>query len=369
MNTLLMLLACAKPGTTTKPPEDLGPPVVPAVVAPVYTTAPGAPRDPLIAWAARDLPYDEALAGAAAGVAFEMLATGGGLDPSGLRWAAVRAGWPWPVQGVSSELVSEGELPAAMVSELRAALKPGQAIGLARVRDDLGSGDLWVGLTSTPALALAPIRREQAVGATLTLGVKVDSPAPAGLRVLAASPSLRLIDGPSVTLDEPGEWVIELRQAQDGGGERALAQLPIYVGEPTPDDGPFEAPDAPPADVGEAIRGAIAGVNGLRGLSAAQTLSTDPVLAATARSEATRRAAGGGPSADAEARLRRAGFPTGDVAELSCRAPTVQSCLDGLFWSPTSRAALLDPDMTLLGVGAELTNGQLTLVLGMAAGS
>ena len=96
---------------------------------------------------------------------------------------------------------------------------------------------------------------------------------------------------------------------------------------------------------------------------------TDPDSLAAVGAEATRRAAGGGPSADAEARLRRAGFPTGDVAELSCRAPTVQSCLDGLFWSPTSRAALLDPDMTLLGVGAELTDGQLTLVLGMAAGS
>lgn len=369
MNSLLLLFACAKPATSTKPPEDPGPPVVPAVVAPLYTAAPGAPRDPLVAWAARDLPYDEALAGAAAGVAFEMLATGGALDASGLRWAALRAGWIWPMQGVASELVAEGTLPAAMVSELRAGLKPGQSIGLARVRDDQGAGDLWVGLTSTPAVPLAPVPREQAVGAALTLGVRAGATPPAGLRVLAASPSLRLLDGPSLTLDEPGEWVVELRQAQEGGGERALAQLALYVGEPTPDDGPFEAPDAPPADVGEALRGAIAGVNGLRGLSAAQALSVDPVLAATARSEATRRAAGGGPSADAESRLRRAGFPTGDVAELSCRAPTVQSCLDGLFWSPTSRAALLDPDMTLLGVGAELTSGQLTLVLAMAAGS
>jgi hypothetical protein len=41
MNTLLLLLACAKPATSTKPPEDPGPPVVPAVVAPGYTTAPG----------------------------------------------------------------------------------------------------------------------------------------------------------------------------------------------------------------------------------------------------------------------------------------------------------------------------------------
>ncbi|MCK6525862.1 hypothetical protein L6R49_31045, partial [Myxococcota bacterium] len=296
MTSLLLLFACAKPADTTKLPEDPGPPVVPAVVAPVYTDAPGAPRDPLVAWAARDLPYDEALAGAAAGVAFEMLATGGGLDPSGLRWAAVRAGWIWPVQGVASELVADGAMPAGMVSEVRAGLKPGQAIGLVRVRDDKGAGDLWVALTSTPAVALAPIRREQDVGATVTFGVKADTPAPEGLQVLAASPSLRLVSGPSLTLDEPGEWVVELRQAQ-GGGVRPLAQLPIYVGEPTPDDGPFEAADAPPADVGEALRGAIAGVNGLRGLSAAQALSTDPVLAATARSEATRRAAGGGPSA------------------------------------------------------------------------
>lgn len=358
----LLMFACPK--GPELPPEDPGKPILPAPEAPVYAQVPNAAlRDPLLAWASRGLPVDEALSGAAAGLGL-VLVEDPGLDASRVRWAALRAGWPFPVQGVSVEASTEGAVPEAFLIGVREGLQPGQSLGLARVRGP--QGDLWVALTSTPTVQLAAFPRVRALGEPFTLSVQ-DPRGWTELRLRGLSPALELHEGPSLLLDQPGEWVIELEGLDPQGRRRAAVQVPVYAGVQPPVDGPFLRTDSPPADPAQAIREVLAGLDELRSFSEAPALTTDPVLASLARSEASRQAQGGGPPTDSQERLRRAAGSAGLVAEVWCQADTVHACLDGWFWDPDTRRSILDPRFTLVGVGAELTAGQALLVVGLAA--
>ncbi|MCB9761252.1 MAG: hypothetical protein H6739_15530 [Alphaproteobacteria bacterium] len=376
---LAALLACPKP-TAPLPPSGDDPPVLPAPVASVYTASPAPPKDPMVAWAlvppppadrraepAPPLPYDETLSGAAAGAGLFYLDHGRDLDMPAVRWAAYQAGWPYPISRFSLEQVAIGAVPESLLAELRGgALQEGEVLGLARVR---GPGaEVWVAVMSNPEPPLAPFAREHKVGDRLRVRLREveGEPAWTDLQQRALSPSLVLREGETIPLDEPGEWVLELTGQDRWGQRRVVVRAPLYVGETTPVDGPFLEVGAPPPDLGAAIQETLKGVNDLRGLVDAPPVTTDAVLAAVARKEAARRAQGGAPDPDPEPRLRAAGYPEGPVAEVSCRADTVQSCLDGLFWAVDTRAALLDPRYDAVGVGVEPLGSQYRVVIGFA---
>ena len=112
---LLLLLGCP-PKPPPGPPDVEGQlPVLPAPDAPIYSVAPGSPADSLVAWAVDGLTYDDALGGAAAGLA-EVISDLGGHDEAAVRWACLRAGWPYGVGRVAWERTPHDTVPAALVS-------------------------------------------------------------------------------------------------------------------------------------------------------------------------------------------------------------------------------------------------------------
>ena len=68
-----------------------------------------------------------------------------------------------------------------------------------------------------------------------------------------------------------------------------------------------------------------------------------------------------------EARLRGAGFQGGPLAQLTCRAPTVPLCIDQMLTSADGRAALLHPQMRLVGVAAQASTDGVAVALNLAS--
>ncbi len=338
---LLTLLAC--------PPKDaasLGPavPVLPAMEAPLYTWSRGAPPDAAVARVAQDLPWDEALSGAAAFLA--LAATQGDpVDRAQARWAAYRAGWPYPLDEVVVQTVANGDVPE------RPPGLTGGAVGVARARG--ARGDAWVWLTSTPPVALEPFRRELPLGHLLELATQDQSP----LVVRTAAPDGALA-GDKVTLDQGGEWLVELTAADQ------TWIVPVYVDGPTPADAPYPHVMAPPQGTHEAQAQALEVLDELRATFDAPSLERDPLLDKAAGRALTARV-NGQPLPPAADRLGKLGL-TGHLYELSCTAPTVPECLDRLYWSIDHRGQLVDPVLAWAGVAASLGPAGVTLVVDLA---
>jgi len=338
---LLTLLAC--------PPKDagaLGPavPVLPAMEAPLYAWSKGAPPDAAVARLAQGLPWDEALSGAAAFLALSAT-QGDRVDGAQARWAGYRAGWPYEIDELVVQTVVNGDVP------LRPADLTGTAVGVARARG--ARGDAWVWLTSTPPADVAPFRRELPLGHVL----KVETRDAQALQIRTAAPD-GTISGPEPTLDQPGEWLVELT----AGGQSWV--LPVYVDGQTPADAPYPHVLEPPHGTQDAIAQALEVVDELRATFDAPSLERDPMLdKAAARSlEATLQ---GTPLAQAAERLGKLGM-TGHVYELTCTAATVPECLDGLYWSVDHRGELVDPLLSWVGVAASIGPGGVTLVVDLA---
>ena len=323
---LITLIACPKPVDVEAPPELEGRPIVPAPVAPVYTRAPAVPKDPLVRWAVGE--YDESLAGAAAALAF-VHDEHDAIDEASIRWALFRAGWPYGFQSVDLATVPPDTHPAALVDTARG-LPEGTPLGMARVRDD--DGDTWVLVVGDVAADLPAFDREAEIGEPLDLGVAQRALSPRGV----------LHEG-AVVYGEPGEWVVE------ASGTDWLVSVPVYVGEKTPEDGPFLAVDTLRPSVDDAEASAAPKVNVLRDLLGVDDVEPDPVLTSLART-----------AAEADA-FEPSTVYDGTAVAVSCTGQTVQGCLDRTFWSIDARQVLGDPDHTHMGVAATWTTQGLKL--------
>ena len=351
---LTLLIACPKP-RSLEPPVPEGAPVVPAIVAPLYAASAAEPSDPLVAWAMHERRYDETLAGAAAGLAF-VHDKHGAVDESAVRWALIRAGWPYGFEQVELQVVDEDKTPTLLLAEL-AEVEATTPVGLARVRTP--KGDVWSMVVGQQPIEAAPFPREAEIGEALELAVD-----PAGwtrLSQRALAPSGRVHQGPLV-FGEPGEWLLELSGTDASGTASQLIQVPLYVGEPTPEDGLFLSVDTARPSEPEARQQALSDLDVLRDLLGAGELQLDPVLAAVAGAEADRRAAGG----SAQDRPALSEQVAGSSAELVCTGVTVQGCLDQLFWAIDPRLVLSDPGWERAGVGARWTTQGLLLVVVLA---
>ncbi len=306
---LTLLLACPKKGPIEAPVTE-GAPVVPAMVAPLYKVSPASPKDPLIAWAMDGRAYDETLAGAAGSLAF-VQSEDGGIDEAAVRWALIRAGWPFGFSQVELATVEQERTPALLLAELES-VPVDMPVGLVRVRTP--QGDTWVMVVAEVPIAMAPFAREADIGDPLALAVD-----PAGWTRLSQrtlAPSGRIHEG-AVVYGEPGEWLVELSGVDASGQGRLLVQVPVYVGEDTPDDGPFLSADASRPSEPEARQQALMAVDVLRDLLGTAGLEVDPVLASVAGTEADRRAQGGA-AADQPVRVRRPGHGYGKI--VICKA-------------------------------------------------
>jgi hypothetical protein len=360
MNTLILsvaLLACAGPDTAEL--EALGdtPPRLPAPEAQVYATNLTTPSDPLVASVVGSLPWEESLSGAAGALGVETIG-GRELDAWWVRWAALRAGYPYPVEELIFEQVPEGEIGQRVMDGLVQALQPGDHVGLVRVRS--GEGDLCVGLLARPRADLAPLARELAPGASLVIEDTKGRFAP-GSRLSLVSPGgiLEQIDPASkieLVLDERGEHWLELRDPQG-----VVAAVPIYVGERS-------RPGAPLMELQRSVRdpGALeeAGWELLDELRIRYGLSLpedDPILAPVARAHLADHLGSDG--------LRSGGFPGQPGA---CRASLIcgltvgagaESCFQQWIVDPQARAALLDARCGVAGMATQEAEGRLWLQL------
>ena len=346
-----LLLACLP-----KPDPPRAVPILPATSAPLYTRAPGTSPDLAVAGLAADLPWDETLSGAAGALALAH-SKNPRLEGHEVQWAAYRSGWPHPLLSFGIEQVAEGEMPSHLLKGLK--LSKTSHIGLARARN--GSIDTWVLLVGEVLLDLAPFARQHAVGDELLIRWPAEV-VWTHIRVRAASPSGQVLLGPTIRMEEPGEWVVEVQQVV---GDRAvdLARAPIYVGVTEPRDAPLEL--ARPLTTGgakEIQRLATDGLDALRHLVEAPSLSPEPMLETSARKALSEWMSGEGIS-DPVARMAGLGYGDSPVAELWCHAVSINACLDDLYWSVDSRIHLLDPNFDNVGVAGGTREGNVMLIV------
>jgi hypothetical protein len=339
---LLLLLGCP-PKTPVGPPDVEGTlPVLPAPDAPIYSAAPGTPSDPLVAWAVGDRVYDDALGGAAAGLA-EFISAMGGHDEAAVHWACLRAGWPYGVGRVVWERSPHDTAPPSFVAELEGETAP---VGVARYRD--AQSDIWVLITGRIQVLLPPIDREPEIGDTLSLKPTASGWSDWQQRVLPPNGDVKT--GAAV-FGEPGEWLLELSAVPTAGGDRyVVARLPLYVGEQTPPDGPFLQVDLEKPAASAAPELALPRLNVMRSVLGAEDLEDDALLDSAAR----KAMAGDG-------HWTAAGYDNGAVME--CTGNTVRGCLDDLFWDIDGREGLRDPELKAVGVAAEWTEAGLHMVV------
>lgn len=334
-------LACAKPAPPPAPAADPALPRLPAPVASVYTHVVGTPGDPLVAAAMAGLPWEEALAGAASGVALDLLA-GKQVSTYDLRWRAVLAAYPYPVVERATARVAVGEVPQDLVTHAQERAKAGADVGLVRARDK--DGDLWVLLVGDRRGELGRIPREYAVGESVGLG---------GATWVVSDPLGQLRPaGTSLTLDMAGEWLVQARDARG-----AIATMPLYVGVPTPQEAPI-LNDAQGASVVSQAQDLLGALWRWYGRDSAEFGTT---LDAVARVRLGGVLAGSTLPAVGD-QARSAGYIGVPVAGSECRATDIAACLDGIWWSPERRAVLVG-DFEELGIAAEARDGQVVMAL------
>lgn len=341
---LFVLGGCAHAGAKAPDGPPTGSPRLPSPRATVYAHVAATPGDPVVATALAGLPWDEALAGAAAGVALQITA-GLEVDAYALRWAAVTAAYPYPIVERSTARVAEDEVPEALVATARARAGSGHDVGLVRARD--GKGDVWVLLVGQRRVDLGRIPREYGVGESLAL---------ADASFVVADPSGRVRTASrALTFDAAGEWLLQGRDAQG-----VIATMPLYVGVPTPEEPPIlddARGDALPAQARDLL-GALYNWYGR------EPATFDPMLDSVAR--ARLRALQEGEALPAvETQTRVVGYADRPAGSAECRAATVAACLDGMWWSPERRGVLVGgyPDV---GVAAEAVEGGVLVVVVVA---
>ncbi|MFT5586008.1 MAG: hypothetical protein ACI9VR_003604 [Cognaticolwellia sp.] len=342
----LLLFACPKAPVETGPPAPPLSPILPAPYATVYTQAPGQARDPLVAYVARGKSTDETLSGAAGSMSL-LMNEAGGIDQASLHWALITAGWPYQVSTVLVERVAKDQIPPAFESSV-AELDPSLPIGVARSRSP--GQDTWVLLVGQVPAKVRPFAREAQVGDRLSLQLSDQSWPNIEQRMLPPEGEPRL--GPG-SYDAPGEWLVELYGLGDGNARTLLLQLPVYVGEETPQDGPFLGVELDKPKGDEALRRAEASLNELRNLLGAPQLQMDPVALALAGKHARALDSGTAEELNVVELAARAGLRDSQI--LVCQGEGLNGCLDAWFWSIDARPALRDANLNLVGLNVGWT--------------
>lgn len=334
----LPLMACVHAAAPATAPALPPAPHLPAPVADLYVHHVSAPVDPLVAQVIGTRPWEEVLSGAAAGVALKV-ANRADVDLARARWAAVRAGYPYPIERLDTVHVAHDTVPTL-------SLPTSGDIGLVRARgpDD----DIWVLLVGRGGPELPPIPREAQVGDALPLG---------GLQWKVAGPTGQVRDATgTIVLDHAGEWLLQARQ-----GESVLATLPVYVGATMPEDAPVGAAVSG-TDPDEATFNAVASVWKWYGREApVRDTGIDSVARVRLRQVQD---PSGGARPEAATMLRRAGFVDG-AGGGECKAPTLAECIEQMWWSPEQRAVFA-ADFRSLGVATATEPGGVRVVV-MAA--
>jgi uncharacterized protein YkwD len=354
----LSISACApKPTPPADPADEDDTPILPAPDAAMYAHGPSMPKDPMVAAAAHGLAWDEALSGAAGAIAVS------GDQPSmpAVRWAAIRAGYPYPVITAVSGTADRDVAPQGMLDNLASLLRPGDDLGLARAR--VGASDAWVALIGRTHNRLVPFPREVAVGDAVMLSPANESREPFQWTLVSPHGELRSGALPAdVVLDQMGEWWLEV-QAPGGA---VVVSVPLYAGMTTPPQ-PVVLEGATVAGPTEATAALLDGVNRVRQAFDLPGLAVDSTLTTLADWPLEQLVGGTWVREDGEKRLLGAGFVGGPVAQLACSEATVPDCVDGWLRTPRDRARMLDPGFRVCGLAIQVRTDGITAVLNLAS--
>ncbi len=336
-----LLLACMKVPDTTELARPQ--PRVPTPQSMVYVHVDTRPTDVLVAraWPAA---VDESLSGAAGAVAFKVLRSGS-TSAADVRWRAILAGYPWPIERAELARVAENELPEALLTI--AAPYAGKDVGLVRVRE--AGTDQWVLLVGGRRGDLKAFPREPARGSTLLFP---------GHAVLATAPSGTLLRADErLTVDEPGEWLVTL---SDSEGE--VATFPLYVDRPTPQAAPLRGPATAESngDLNDELLNRLDDLDEWYDRAAPdREAALDGVARVRLREFVARR-----PLPATGPQLAAVGYFAGAAGE--CRAATIVDCLDTMWWSHSGHAALAR-EWAAVGLAVEPTPEGVAISITVAA--
>ncbi|MEM6926661.1 MAG: hypothetical protein AAF602_07025 [Myxococcota bacterium] len=348
---LALLAGCPKGGSIVGPAvnwEEM--PRLPSPSAGSYARVRGTPPDPGVRSVLGLRGWDASLGGTAAGLALNLVYERGGLTPPEIREAAWRAGWPFPVRSVHTVGASIGAEAPSAVRSLVSQVPGGVDMGLVRARGD--QQDIWVLVTSEPRIDLQVFPRQLPKGARLKL------PAQPGVRFAVADPVGQLFEGHlelewSTEVDQSGEWLVELRDAQG-----VAARFPVYVGMVPPDLSLLSGGD-PPVNDPVASDQAYAVIDRVREAYGLREPQVDTLLQSAVPWAQLN------PSLDPAEIAKRVGIDPDDLWRMSCSGGTVEICLDPIIWDPKARPALLSRRL-LMGIGADVQPSGVRLTLLMA---
>ncbi len=280
------------------------------------------------------------------------------LSSPALRAALRDAGVFDPAPAAVLLSASPASLPEALGAAARFRGATHVGIGVV-VRDGLAFAAL---LASERRTEIEPLPRRVAPGSRVVLRgrlirlnsprVWVSTPSGAAREIPAAADGDRF--SASLVLDEPGPWRVEVGGTGPRGATVA-ALVEIACGDGTAPPPP--PPAAEPPDPAAAVAAVRAAVDALRARQGLPPLHPDPALDREARlhSEAMRDAStlahrlDGGP--DLLARLAAAGVPYRSGRENVARGDGVLDAHGATVESPAHLANLLDPDVSLMGLG------------------
>jgi hypothetical protein len=255
---------------------------------------------------------------------------------------AVTAGYPYPLLARSAAWVDRGQLPEALLAEARSHADDPVDIGLIRART--GEKDRWVLLVGEHRGDIPPVPRVVGVGATVALGS-------GDWAVSDPLGNLREVNG-AFKADLEGEWMVGARL-----GGKPLATFPVYVGNPPPVKPPLQC-SVTSGTLDERVGRAVEDVRAWYGFA---SLEHDGSLDSVARARLRQRLAGD-ELPPVEEQLARAGFVDVPVAGAECVAPTVEACLEKIWWTPERRAVLVG-DLAAYGVAVQQTDRDVVMVL------
>ena len=348
---LLWGLACQPKNPIEGPLGSV--PQVPAPQASWYTIQEDSPKDFLVSQVVRDLPWSEALSGAAAEVALKVEDRPIRLQDA--RWAAVRAGYPYPVEQI---IVGDVDVDA-FPKDLQQLLKQDSATQMGVVRVRKGTMDRWVVLLSNKGPITSDFPREIDVGADIQIeGV-------GSYRMLTPSGNIEQGMLPfKDEMTESGEWWLEIISTT------RPVSIPLYVGDGTPVHPLFVTEDVGLViDDPEVLEDeTFILFEDMRERQGLISVFDDSQLLTSFAEQALKDRLEGTWNHDANiAMLQKIGFVGGPVYQVTCEGESVYVCLDNLSWTLDGRKALLDPGVRSVGMAMHVQTNGVVMVINLSA--
>ncbi|HTM43582.1 MAG TPA: CAP domain-containing protein [Polyangiaceae bacterium] len=241
--------------------------------------------------------------------------------------------------------------------------------GIATAQNELGNQVIAV--IAVDALAeLAPLPTAARLGQWLTVNAHFLLPAAAAKVVVmgpngtprpipTSSPTAGDVHA-SVSLDQPGPWLIQVLAQLDSGPSPALEAMVFVDSAPSEDFTEQKAAgESSAAGIADAAAALTAMANAARSEAQLMPLVRDPQLDTLATQQAQAMRAGrqvshnlglGGP----DQRMAAIGLEATDLGEILSHAGDAISAHRVIWASPSHRAALLEPRFTSLGIGVAL---------------